>query len=152
MTEQKTITTLADIEKAITPYYGMYGGLKSIELKTSMTWTEDGKTKTQEVIAESKDLSARRVLLEGMDVVKAKIELVQASLQAADEDDDLMPEKIRWGIKMSDIDKQFFSVDQFIKKELGGTRRGLMIRWEVKEGAYEFNPYTGELGKANNVS
>ena len=152
MTEQKTITTLADIEKAITPYHGVYGGLKSIELKTSMTWTEDGKTKTQEVIAESKDLSARRVLLEGMDVVKAKIELVQASLQAADEDDDLMPEKIRWGIKMSDIDKQFFSVDQFIKKELGGTRRGLMIRWEVKEGAYEFNPYTGELGKANNVS
>lgn len=139
-----TIATLDDIKKVISLLSD--GEPKTLQVKTNVNWYEDGKNKTQEVITESKDINAKRILIEGMNVVKSKIDFITEAMKDT-EDDDLMPEKIRWNIKLSDIDKQFFNVDGFIKKRFGGYRKGLKVRWDVKEGTYEYDPYTSALNK-----
>ena len=40
-------------------------------------------------------------------------------------------------------------LDKLIKSRLGGSRDGLRIKWEISEGIFYFDPFSGVLSKRN---
>lgn len=141
-----SVRTLSDIRSALQPFL-KESKEPQVSISTEMTWhDDDGKRQKGLVKSESRDLSLRRMLLEGFDLVKKRVELAKkakAQSELEDDDDDLLPEKIRWGL--FNIDDQYLHVDSLIRKELGGKRKGLRVRWEVVEGKFEFDPYSNDL-------
>ena len=140
------INTLSDIKGIIAPLLEAESS-KPIEIRVEMEWTnEKGKRGKGWSSAKSADMSSHEVLLGGFNEIKTRIEMMEKAKvfdEVRDEDDDLLPERIRWGL--IDVDNQFFSVDTFVKNRLGGKRKGLRIRWEIEEGIFEFDPYTHKL-------
>lgn len=141
------VNTLSEIRKVIEPFMEGEKG-KTVEVKTEITWTDDrdNKRKTGWSSVTSGDMTAYQVLMEGFNLVKTRLAVAEKAKELSeveDEDDDLLPEKIKW--ILLDIDAQYFSVDGFIKSRLGGFRKGLRIRWEIEEGIFEFDPYARKL-------
>jgi hypothetical protein len=144
-----SVVSLVDIRKVISPFLEEDSGVKreAVEIRTEIKWTdEDQKRRVDWSSVSSEDMTSSQILMEGFNLIKARMEMLHKANELAetsDEDDELLPERIRWSLL--DIDKQYFSIDSFIKNRLGGRRKGLRIRWEVSEGVYEFDPYTKKL-------
>lgn len=146
--EPITVESLADIRKIIAPFLEAAEAKgETIEIRTEINWTDEKhQTRQGWTSMKTQDQNSYQILIEGFDLIKTRMEMMHKATQladATDEDDELLPERIKWSLL--DIDKQYFSIDTFIKNSLGGKRKGLRIRWEVPEGAYEFDPYTKKL-------
>jgi hypothetical protein len=87
----------------------------------------------QLVNAVSSDSSPRTILLNGLDIIKKRMEM-EEKLVGHDTN-----------LRAWDVDNLRFSVDSIITKRLGGTRKGLRIRWKIREGVYEYDPYSNKL-------
>ncbi len=75
------------------------------------------------------------MLLEGFDVIKARIEA-----------------KAKYGegpVPVFNIDGKMW-VDDLIKRRLGGVRDGIRVKWDIGQISYFFDPYTGKLTKKTN--
>jgi hypothetical protein len=86
----------------------------------------------------------RRTLLEGFNMVKRRKE----TLREISND-----EETEYGgwfpAPLLDPDEQVTWLDRFIENRLGGKREDLFITWEVSEGKYRLDPWTGILEKVN---
>jgi len=117
--------TLEEIKEVIKPF--MRGG-NNINISCNM----DG----QLINAVSSDSSPRTVLLNGLDIIKKRMEMKDKLSELGDHETNLRA----W-----DVDDLHFSIDGIIAKRLGGTRKGLRIRWKIRNGTYEYDPYTNKL-------
>lgn len=118
----------------------------ALKLSQTINYVEDGKSKSELVEVENRDLNIRKLLIEGLDLVRKRIDIVdkmKKQYEEVDDDDDLLPEKIKWGL--FDINSQYFNVDSLIKREFDGCRSGTRIRWEISEGVFEFDPFSWKL-------
>jgi len=117
-----------------------------VSVKTELSWTDDNtKQKVKTTIeSPSKDMSLYKLLLDGMDAVKKKLETVEriksAISEAKKRDADLSPNLVVW-----DISKLRFNVDGLIEHRMGGKRHGFAIRWTIPEGTFEFDIYDRRL-------
>lgn len=143
-----SVKTLKELRSVLRPFIEGQPS-NQVDLSTKMNWSdENGKMVKGEVRARSRDITVRSLLIEGFDLVKQRMELARSAMEISDQEDedDLVPEKIRWGL--FNVDDQYFHVDGLIKKEMGGgKRRGLRVRWELEDGIFEFDPYKAELYK-----
>ena len=115
--------TLADVKQAILPF--MNSG-EAVTISCEL----DG----EKVSLVSVDASPRAILLNGLNQVKKRIELR-----------DKVKEYKDTMLQIWDVDKSHFNVDKLIYNRLGGERRGIRVRWEIKEGKYEYDPFTNKL-------
>lgn len=117
-----------------------------IKVSAEVKWQDRDVSGVDKVEGLSRDSSLYSLLVEGMDVVKKRLELttkLQAAVQAADAEDELPTNNmVAW-----DVDHLRFRVDSLIERRLGGKRHGLRVRWSLEEGEYEFDPYTKKLYK-----
>lgn len=85
------------------------------------------------------DSQARKTLIDSFEIVRTRIE-ANAKLKEIDPDDfgGYEPAQLK-------IQESFPSLDNFIRRRMGGEREGLRIKWTLKGIAYFFDPWTGEL-------
>lgn len=82
------------------------------------------------------ECSYRDMLLEGFEIIKKRMEA--RDKHKPDSDFDIEP---------IDIDSRMW-LDDLIERRLGGKREGLRVRWDVKDGIFYFDPFTGKLTQA----
>ena len=85
------------------------------------------------------DAQVRKTMMEGFETIKSKVEAEK---------------------KLKDIDKAEFggfvpapltitpsiiTLDKFIERSMGGKREGLVIKWDLQNVVWVFNPWTGDL-------
>ena len=143
--EPVVIRNLLDVKRAIRNFsVGVTGKSK---ISTTVEYMEDGKKITELVEAEVSNTSPRAMLIEGLELVKKRIEFQKVSKEAEEQ-----TESSYWkATNFFDIDvnQTFFWVDSLIKNRLGGIRHDLCIRWTVPEGVHEWDPISGELKKVD---
>jgi hypothetical protein len=144
MWEEKTrpvvVKTLQDIRIALQPF--TESNEDSVPLSCEMQWQEDNKTKKAKVTGKSTSSSHGDVLSEGMSVVKKRMDAIgqlRNSVNAAKE------EHKDINMEVWDVDKITFGIDSVIKRRLGGVRKGCRIRWTVREGTFEYDPFQRKL-------
>ena len=147
---QITVRTLEDIQSAIIPFVKEKKG-SDIELTAEMSWTDDKGNRQKGIVsAKNRDLTTKQILIEGFELVKKRMDLaakMKEQSEMDDEDDDLLPDRFRW--ELFDPDSQVMHVDKLIKQELDGKRKGLRIRWDLEDGIFEWDPFTGKLFKVD---
>jgi hypothetical protein len=119
------ITTLQEIKTIIKDFMP---GTESVK-QTMSTEIESGG-KTYKITTPVEGANNRDLLMEGFAVVKNRLEVL---------------EKVEEGqLSPVNVDGQMW-VDSLINRCMGGTRDGLKVKWEIKEGTYKFDPFTGKL-------
>lgn len=144
-TKPVTCATLADVKAALEPFLKRVEN-REVKMSVDLSWSDKDGSGTDKIIGTSRDTPLYTLLIEGMDVVKKRIEVTEKlkeAIKAAEENeeaDDGPSNMVVWG-----VDEQRFRVDQLIQKKLGGKRHGVRVRWTVQEGTYEYDPYTQKL-------
>lgn len=136
-------TTLSDIANALERFSVVEN--KTVSFSVDVAWKDDNKPMVDKVTGSSSGVSLYQLLIEGMDLVKKRIEVtdnLKDAIKAAEEADDEMPLQ---NMTIWDVDNLRFSVDSLIEKRLGGKRHGLRIRWTVQEGIFEYDPYARKM-------
>jgi hypothetical protein len=125
---------LADIQRVIAKYSinDAPGGMT--ELSTELTAQIDGAAKKAMVRANVKSYNYRALLIEGFDIVKNRIKLLEKC-----KDRSMLP---------ISIDGRMY-IDDIIEKMLGGKRENLSVVWETTEGKFRWDPYTTKLTKVS---
>ena len=87
--------------------------------------------------------SSRHLLMDGIDIIKARIE----AHKRAEEEFEQVKEELGDFVpaRMQDPSTARFWVDDIIEKRLRGKRIGTKITWDLKDGSYEWDPYSGEI-------
>lgn len=89
------------------------------------------------------DTTIRKLLIEGMDIVKRQDEFIAKSDSAKDADyGGFKPALPKGGHRYS-------WVDTLIDRRLDGKRKGLKVTWDLTDGQFEFDPWTKKLEKTN---
>jgi hypothetical protein len=141
-----SIKTLADIQMVIRPYL-MDQSYTDVSISTKLEWKDEESKQSgvDNVVGKTSGMSMQRLLIEGLDTVKKRME----GQKAIEEATKCLPADNLPSVSLPvwDIDKMRFNVDNLIERKLGGKRQGLRIRWCVTEGVYEFDPYARKLYK-----
>lgn len=89
----------------------------------------------------SLDSQVRKTLIEGFEKVRNRIE--------ANDKIKSMPTEYFGRFKPAklQINNELYSLDNFIRKRMGGERDGLVIKWHLQGQVYTYYPWTGELTK-----
>jgi len=87
------------------------------------------------------DTTIRKLLIEGMDIVKRQDEFITRSDSAKDADYGGFPPARPAG------GHRYSWVDTLIERRLDGKRNGLKVTWSLSDGQYEFDPWTKKLDK-----
>lgn len=89
----------------------------------------------------------RKLIIDGFDIVKKRIEYYNKAME-------LDKNGSYGGIKplIIDVDKAFCWVDKLIEERLDGKREGLTVIWNLNDGKYVFDPYTGTIKEPNVTS
>lgn len=83
----------------------------------------------------------RKLLIDGMNMVKKHLHYKDMQLNSAQSKlDDFMPQS-----RHIQPDTMYSWVDKMITERLNGIRNGLLIEWKLKDGNYQFDPYTGQI-------
>ena len=99
-------------------------------VSTKLKWEGEGKSGVDNISTEVFDFNLFKVLMEGLGQIKKIMDSVDKTEEMS----------TCW-----DVDKMYFPVDTLIQRRLFGKRIGLRIRWEVRDGVFEFDPYTKKL-------
>ncbi len=139
-------TTLQDIWKVVQIFQKVIPK-NVVEISCDLPWNdpETKKSGVDKVIGTTVDSSMRQLLIDGLDVVKKRLESqnkLKEQIEQASKDDEFPISLTAW-----DVDSMRFHVDSLIERKLGGKRRGLVIYWKIEEGEFEFEPYQGKLYK-----
>lgn len=141
------INSLQEIKQLISIVMQSDSNNSEIILDTKLEWVDDeGNRQEGKITAKTKDLSIYKLLIDGLDVVKNYMQSVDTIKKAVEkvEDKDDIPANI---LAVWNIERMHFNVDSFIEKKFGGKRSGLRIRWNLKDGIYEWDPYMMKLYK-----
>lgn len=140
--EKVEVRSINDIRKIIQPFYEE-SVITKTDLKTDIVWQNDeGKTpitfKTS-VNSYVEDANIKTIII---DAFKALIDQQKMLDHIADalEDDEYGPTLPR-----TNISKIHSSVDNFIKRRMGGVREGLTIVWNLNGIKWVFDPFTKTL-------
>jgi uncharacterized small protein (DUF1192 family) len=115
-----------------------------IPLSTTMVATEDNQNVTYRVEAHTRSKSKRDMLVEGLDVIKIRMESAAriAELQEEIEVNGVPMKPARLGYQSEGTSW----VDPLIKQWLGGFRDGIMICWRLADGyTYRYDIYQHKL-------
>lgn len=125
------IETLGDIKKAIQEFLP---GHKEENPVVEAEFRDDQGRKIS--VSAPTGCTYREMLIEGFNIVKTRIEIMEKCKEKAEGS----------GIQPIQIDGHMW-LDDLITRRLGGKRDGLRIRWDLQEGSYFFDPFTGKLTK-----
>ena len=143
--------TLNDIREALKPFLQEPTNAE-VTFSTEIAWSDKGGSGKSKVTGVSKDSSVAGLLMEGLEVVKKRIQInanLKETIKAAEEAEDnsgILPLRL----PIFDVDLIRFQVDALIEQRLGGKRKGLRVRWQVQEGQFEHDPYTKKLYRVDN--
>lgn len=140
-TKPVVVNSLHDIKMVLQSI--LSGNSDNVTLQTEMKWQTDNIKEKTVVTSKSKSSSLRDILLDGMSVVKKRIESQEKMLKAMRDATKNGHAKIN--MQIWDVDNTRFAVDSLIKQRLGGKRHKCRIRWELPIGTYEFDPFTDKL-------
>ncbi len=115
-----------------------------IPLSTTMTATEDNQNVTYRVEARTRSKSRRDILIEGLDVIKGRMESAAriAELQEEIEVNGVLMKPARLGYQTEGTSW----VDPLIRQWLGAFRDGIMICWRLADGyTYRYDIYQHKL-------
>lgn len=86
---------------------------------------------------------ARKTLMDGFEAIRHKME-AEESIQEIDPEDfgGYLPAPLT-------INAAISTLDNFIKKRLGGEREGLTIKWRIGDSGWVFDPWTGTLSRSD---
>jgi hypothetical protein len=87
------------------------------------------------------DAHARKTLMDGFEAIRHKKE-AEASIKDIDPKDfgGYIPAPLT-------INAAISTLDNFIRKRMGGERKDLIIEWRIGESVLVFDPWTGDLSK-----
>ena len=119
------VTTLDHIRSIIKEFLP---GTESVVRTTTTEIPVDGKN--YKITVPVHGANSRDLLIEGFTLIRNRMEVFDKV-----EDGQLSP--VDLGGKMW--------VDDLIKRKMGGVRDGLKVIWELKEGIFKFDPFTGKL-------
>jgi hypothetical protein len=136
------VNTLSDIQ-AVVAQFGPNSDLKpqSIPIQTLLEESEDGNRVLYRVSSETKSKSRRSILIEGLDLIKKRLESPDDEVESLEINGKLMkPATMK---KSAD---GLTWVDPLIKQWTGGTRKNTLITWDIKDGyEYRYEIYTHSL-------
>lgn len=143
------ISSLAEIRELLSIIMS-HTEQKEIQLSVNMSWQDETsqgpKKQSTMVTGISKDSSIFIMLREGMDVVRKRYESTtkfKEGLEKAQQiDEDFKPSFGLW-----DLNSVRFNVDNLIERRLGAKRNGIRVRWNVRDGIFEFDVYECKLYK-----
>lgn len=133
------VRTLQDIKLALQPF--LQRGGDTVSLSCELQWQDGNKTEKAQVTGKSSSASHGDLLIEGMTVVKKRMDALGKLKDAVDNAE--VDERIN--MQPWDVDKLTFGIDTVIKRRLGGKRVGCRIRWTVREGTFEYDPFSNKL-------
>ena len=146
MMEPVKIENKSQLLEMVTAILGSTQDSHPVSVRTELLWTDDNTKQKMKTTVESpsRDMSFYKLLLDGMDAVKKKMETIEKIKEAISEakkrDADLNPNLVVW-----DISKLRFNVDGLIEHRMGGKRHGFAVRWIIPEGTFEFDIYERRL-------
>ncbi len=146
-----SVNTMADIKAVLSELDPAKNQTQqTIRLSTQLTsTTEDGKSATYDVSANTKSKSKRDMLVEGIDLIKKRIDMEQQTLE--DDDPVEVNGKIMRPASLGSGVHSHSWVDPLIKQWLGGYREGIKICWDLADGyRYEYNIYEHKLARIRN--
>ena len=121
----------------------------SIPIETQLEADEDGKKVRYKVSATTKSKSKRDILIEGLDLIKRRID---ASHDEQAEELEINGKTMRPATMRSNVDGISW-VDPLIKQWTGGTRKGVLITWDLQDGyEYRYEIYSHRLTKIRRVA
>jgi len=124
-----TVNTLSDIKSAIQEF------LPSSTTAPEVHSTIKAEGKTYKLSAPT-SCGYRDMLIEGFGIVKKRLEAKNPSQNA------------ELGIDPVSVDGHMW-LDELIGRRLGGKRDGVRVRWDVVEGTFYFDPFSGKLTKCS---
>lgn len=138
--EPVEVRTLLDIKRVIAPFLKAQNS-GDVSFKVDLKYVDDkGKKREESVDCNTIAVSMKQMLIDGFKNVKIRTKaLVEAKKLC--EEDIYAPD-----LGKIDIDKiRIAGLDDMIKERLGGYRKGMRVRWKVKEGTFEYDPFECKL-------
>lgn len=130
--EPLKITTQYDIRKVITDF--MPRKLDDVPVKSQIRSLDQSGKPVIYAVSAPASCDYHSQLLEGLQILKTRLE----ASQRVGNSNLFMINAHNW-------------VDTIIERRLGGKRDGLRIRWDLPDGIYFFDPFTGKLTRSDPV-
>ena len=127
------VETLADIKHVITEFIP---GCESKNPDISVVMSVDNITYK---LSAPTNCSYKDMLNDGFEIIKRRLDAKNKNL-----------DKISLGIDPISAEGHMW-LDDLIVRRLGGVRDGLRIKWQLKEGTFFFDPFTGKLTESQNA-
>lgn len=142
-TKPVVCNSLHDIQMALEPFTRAHSN-EEIIITCELSEQADGKPVKYNATGKSKNASLRQTLLDGLAVVKKRIETM-SKMREAIESAKSNDESFSTSLQAWDVDKVRFNVDTLIERKLGAKRNGILIRWELPDGVFEYDAFSGKL-------
>jgi len=114
-----------------------------LPINTMMNVVEDGTSSTYRVEANTRSKSKRDMIIDGLNIIKARIESAERIAQEQESVEvngvQMRPAPLGYRVEGSSW------VDPLIKQWFGGYRDGLAICWRLDGFVYRYDPYTHKL-------
>ena len=136
------VNTVDDIKRVLVTFDPAKNPqLSSVPISTIVEGTDGDRGKKQFVVsAETKSKSQRDILLEGLDLIKNRMEIKNLDGEAVDVGGKLMkPARVHAATD------GYSWIDPMIKHWFGGYRDGIHICWDIGGYQYRYEPYQHKL-------
>jgi hypothetical protein len=137
--------SLNDIRAALEPFTRDSPG-EEVTVTCELSEQVDNKYIKYNTVGKSKNISLKQTLFDGLMVVKKRLETMdkmQAAIDHAKDSD----KNFSTSLQAWDVDRVRFNVDALIERKLGARRKGILIRWELLDGVFEYDVFSGKLYK-----
>lgn len=125
------VETIGDIRRVVQEFLPSVSENNPVVTKKIMA---DGKT--YEVSAPT-SCTYKEMLLEGFTILKKRYDAMEK-----------IKERVQNNVTQPISMDGHMWLDDLISRRLGGKRDGLRVKWDVKDGTYYYDPFTGKLTKA----
>lgn len=149
--EPVSVSTMTDIKAVVSRFDPAKNKSQgTIPLTTRLTGSDsEGNQQTYQVTADTKSKSQRDMLIEGLDIIRKRID---AETEAENSEEvltingrEMKPASLGSGVHSHSW------VDPLIKQWMGGRREGIKIYWELADGyRYEYDIYGHKLTRFSN--
>ena len=128
LTDANTVVveTLDDVKQVLKEFVS-----KDQNIPPEITTQIQAEGKTYKVSAPTA-CSYSELLADGFTIVKKRMEAINK------------PRELELGIEPVNVDGHMW-LDDLIMRRLGGVRDGLAVKWELDEGTFRFDPFSGKL-------
>lgn len=142
------VRTLSDIQ-AVVAQFSPNNDPKSppVPIQTLLEESEDGGRVVYQVSSETKSKSRRSILIDGLDLIKKRLESPNDEVESLEVNGKMM----KPAAMKNSVDGLTW-VDPLIKQWTGGTRKNTLITWDIKDGyEYRYEIYTHSLTRIKRI-